>query len=178
MKKRFLALLLALLLTLVSLTALAKPLLNDDEILVDTDEWTATDGYSYVEYGEAFSDPYDVALYLHCFEELPPNFITKKDAQSLGWVSREGNLWDVAYGMSIGGDRFYTREDQIPEIVKQKCWECDVNYEGGYRADERLVFSNDGRVYYTNNHYKTFTQLYDGWYYDGGYYRGIGGQNG
>lgn len=61
-------------------------------------------------------------------------------------MSRDGNLWDVAYGKSIGGDRFYTRDDQIPEIVKLKCWECDVNYHGGFRDSDRLVFSDDGRI--------------------------------
>ena len=173
MKKRIFAWLLVLLFC-VGLTAFAKPLLDDDAIFVDTDNWTVSSDEAYVEYGGEYSAPYEVALYLHCFEELPPNFITKSDAKSLGWVSRKGNLWKVAKGRSIGGDNFYPREDQIPEIVGKLCWECDVNYEGGYRAEERLVFSDDGEIYYTNDHYTTFTQLYDGWYYADGYYRGIG----
>lgn len=158
---------------LVSMTpAYAAPRFSDNDIVI---RYTAEDDYCSVEYGEEYSEMHEVALYLHCFEELPPNFITKSEAKKLGWVSREGNLWKVAYGKSIGGDRFYTRDDQIPEIVKLDCWECDVNYEGGFRDEERLVFSEDGRIYYTNDHYSTFIQLYDGWYYEDGYYRGIGG---
>lgn len=171
MKKRIVSLLLMLVLLLGMTSAYAAPAFRDDKISITL---TAENEVCSVVYGEEYSDPYEVALYLHCFEELPSNYITKNDAKKLGWVSRDGNLWKVAYGKSIGGDRFYTRDDQIPEIVKMDCWECDVNYEGGFRDSERLVFSEDGRIYYTNDHYKTFSLLYNGWYYEDGYYRGIG----
>lgn len=110
--------------------------------------------------GESYSDPYDVAEYIHLYEELPPNFITKKDAQELGWDSRKGNLWDVAPGMSIGGDSFGNREGLLPKQKGRKYTECDVNYEGGFRGGERVVFSNDGLIFYTNDHYESFEQLY------------------
>lgn len=102
----------------------------------------------------------DVAFYIAAYGHLPSNYITKKEAQALGWDSSAGNLWDVAPGMCIGGDRFGNYEGLLPEKEGRKYTECDVNYEGGYRRAERIIFSNDGLVYYTEDHYETFTLLY------------------
>ena len=162
MKRKLLALLLALSLLLGGLGALAEALVDGCEAIT---------GDLYVEYGEDYSDPDEVALYLHAFEELPPNYITKADARSLGWDSRRGNLWDVAYGCSIGGDRFGNREGLLPE--GHKWFECDVNYDGGYRGAERLLFSNDGIICYSGDHYNSYEVLYEDWYYEDGYFRGI-----
>ena len=100
----------------------------------------------------------DVALYLYTYGELPDNFITKKEAQSLGWDNKKGNLWEVADGMCIGGDHFGNYEGLLPE--EDDYTECDVNYEGGYRGAERIIFSDDGDIYYTGDHYESFEQLY------------------
>lgn len=102
----------------------------------------------------------EVALYLHTYGHLPENFLTKKEAQALGWDNKKGNLQDVAPGMSIGGDRFGNYEGLLPEADKRKYFECDIDYEGGYRGSERIIFSNDGLIFYTEDHYKTFEQLY------------------
>ena len=112
-------------------------------------------------YGEPYTDPYDVADYLHAYGELPPNFITKNEAKALGWDSAEGNLWDVAPGKSIGGDRFGNRERLLPEASGRTWYECDVNYAGGYRGAERVLYSSDGLIYYTDDHYESFTPLYE-----------------
>ena len=110
-----------------------------------------------VEKDGSYTTPEDVAAYIHTFGTLPGNFITKSEARELGWDSSAGNLADVAPGKSIGGDRFGNREKQLP---KGNYRECDVNYAGGYRGSERLIYGDDGSIYYTNDHYKTFTQLY------------------
>ncbi|MEE3420979.1 MAG: ribonuclease domain-containing protein [Lachnospiraceae bacterium] len=102
----------------------------------------------------------DVALYIHTYSHLPYNFITKKEAQTLGWDSSAGNLNEVAPGMSIGGDRFGNYEGLLPEADGRRYYECDINYTGGYRGAERIIFSNDGLIFYTHDHYKTFEQLY------------------
>ena len=62
--------------------------------------------------------------------------------------------------MSIGGDYFGNRENLLPNKKNRKWYECDINYNGGYRNSERIVFSNDGLIYYTSNHYESFEQLY------------------
>jgi len=152
--KRFLAALIALWMLIVG-TAFAEVLVDGRAAM--TEEW-------FVEYGYDYSTPDEVALYLHVFRELPPNFLTKDEARDFGWVSSKGNLWEVTGGMSIGGDVFGNREGLLPEEEDRIWYECDVNYYGGYRGDERLVFANDGLIYYTEDHYESFDMLYDGWY--------------
>ena len=102
----------------------------------------------------------EVAAYLHEYGHLPSNFITKKEAKKLGWVSNEGNLWKVAPGMSIGGDYFGNYEGNLPEAKGRDYYECDIDTDGSYRGAKRIVFSNDGLIYYTEDHYETFELLY------------------
>lgn len=108
----------------------------------------------------SYTSKKDVALYIHTYGCLPSNFISKTKARNAGWDSSAGNLNEVCPGKSIGGSVFYNDEGKLPS-AKDRTWkECDINYHGGYRGSERIVFSNDGLVYYTNDHYKTFEQLY------------------
>lgn len=102
----------------------------------------------------------DVALYIHLYGHLPSNFISKTKARNAGWDSEKGNLWDVLPGKSIGGSEFYNDEGQLPEAKGRRYTECDIDYNGGYRNAKRIVFSNDGLIFYTNDHYRTFEQLY------------------
>ena len=104
----------------------------------------------------------EVALYLHEYGHLPGNYITKKDAQDLGWDNKKGNLDEVAPGKSIGGSHFGNYEGMLPEKKGRKYYECDLEYEGGYRGAKRLIYSNDGLIFYTEDHYQTFEQLYSG----------------
>ena len=110
--------------------------------------------------GQAYSSKEEVAQYLHLYGELPPNFLTKKEAETLGWDSREGNLWDVTDHMSIGGDVFGNREGRLPKKSGRKWYECDIDYEGGFRGAKRILYSSDGLIYYTEDHYETFERLY------------------
>ncbi len=105
----------------------------------------------------AYTTKDDVALYLHLYGRLPGNFITKKQAQSLGWSG--GSLEDYAPGKCIGGDRFGNYEKLLP--TDRTYQECDINTLGARsRGAERLVYSDDGLIYYTADHYNTFTLLY------------------
>ncbi len=113
-----------------------------------------------VEEDGVYTTPELVAAYLHTFHKLPSNYITKSEAIKLGWNNKEGNLWEVTDQMSIGGDRFGNYEGQLPEANGRSWYECDVNYNGGYRGAERILYSNDGLIYYTDDHYETFTKLY------------------
>ena len=105
-----------------------------------------------------YTEVEDVAYYLHTYGHLPDNYITKAEAEDAGWNSSAGNLWDVAYGSSIGGDRFYNNEGQLPK--GERYYEADVNYDGGYRGGERIVYTDDGDIWYTSDHYESFERLY------------------
>ena len=102
----------------------------------------------------------DVALYIHTYGHLPPNFMTKKEAQAAGWSG--GSLDRVLPGMCIGGDYFGNYEGQLPKAKGRKWTECDINTLGAKsRGAERIVFSNDGLIYYSPDHYESFELLYD-----------------
>lgn len=101
----------------------------------------------------------DVALYIHTFNKLPSNYITKKEAKSLGWSG--GSLEEYAPGKCIGGDRYGNYEGLLPEKKGRSYTECDIGTLGkSSRGAKRIVFSNDGLIYYTKDHYKTFTLMY------------------
>lgn len=121
---------------------------------------TETGAKLLVEKGQNYSTEAEVAAYIHEFHVLPPNYITKTEATKLGWDNTKGNLWQVTRQKSIGGDRFGNYEGLLPEAKGRQYYECDINYAGGYRGSERIIYSNDGLVFYTADHYKTFTQLY------------------
>lgn len=107
-----------------------------------------------------YSSKEEVSAYINKYNKLPSNYITKKEAENLGWESSKGNLWDVADGKSIGGDKFGNREGLLPKKSGRQYYECDIDYNGGYREAKRIIYSNDGLIYYTEDHYKTFEQLY------------------
>ena len=98
----------------------------------------------------------DVALYIHVYGKLPSNFITKKEAEKLGWTG--GSLEPYAPGKCIGGGRFGNYEGVLPQGNYK---ECDIDTLGKKsRGAKRIVYSDDGRIYYTADHYESFTQLY------------------
>lgn len=101
----------------------------------------------------------EVAEYIREHNELPENFITKDEAKKLGWVASKGNLHIVAPGMSIGGDRFGNREGLLPKASGRIWYEADIDYVSGTRNGKRIVFSNDGLIYMTTDHYATFTNI-------------------
>ena len=101
----------------------------------------------------------DVALYIYTYGELPSNFMTKKEAQKLGWEG--GSLEPYAPGMCIGGDYFGNYEGLLPEKKGREYHECDIDTLGAKsRGAKRIIFSNDGLIYYTSDHYESFTLLY------------------
>ena len=125
----------------------------------------ADDGDAYLidEEGWYYSAE-DVALYLATYDgELPDNFITKNEARDLGWEG--GSVEKYAPGCAIGGDKFQNREEVLPVIEGVIYYECDIDTNGtSSRGAERIVFSNDGWIYYTPDHYETFELLYeDAW---------------
>lgn len=106
-----------------------------------------------------FYDAENVALYLHVYGHLPDNYITKSEAKELGWKS--GSVEKVAPGYAIGGDSFQNREGLLPKADGRLYYECDIDTDGGKsRGAKRIVFSNDGLIYYTEDHYASFTLLY------------------
>ena len=146
--KKILALLLTLVLSLGMFTACAP---TDSVSCGDSQPAIAEDG--------SYTSKDEVALYIHTYGHLPENYITKDEAYDLGWKS-EGTLDEVAPGMSIGGDYYGNYEGVLPDEPGREYHECDIDYESGNRNGKRIVYSNDGNIYYTEDHYNSFEHLY------------------
>ena len=109
-----------------------------------------------VENGSYFSQM-DVAAYIDSYHKLPHNYITKSEARKLGWEG--GSVERYAPGKAIGGDKFSNRQGSLPD--GENYIECDINTNGSSsRGAERIVYSTDDYdIYYTGNHYDSFTKL-------------------
>lgn len=126
----------------------AVPALPDDE-----------SGVEAIDVDGSYTSKEEVALYIHTYGRLPGNFITKKEAQALGWPG--GSLEPYAPGKCIGGSRFGNYEGLLPEKDGRTYTECDIDTLGAEsRGAKRIVFSNDGLIYYTGDHYESFELLY------------------
>ena len=118
---------------------------EETEALLDPDGW--------------YYSAEDVALYLVTYGYLPSNFITKNEARDLGWEG--GSVQRYKEGAAIGGDKFGNREGILPKASGRQYYECDIDTDGkSSRGAKRIVFSNDGLIYYTEDHYETFILLY------------------
>lgn len=108
--------------------------------------------------GNDYYDLVNVILYLEAYNELPPNYITKSEAQALGWEG--GSVEQYKEGAAIGGDYFGNREGLLPAADGRKYTECDIDTHGyRSRGSRRLVFSNDGLYFYTSDHYESFSEV-------------------
>ena len=101
-----------------------------------------------------------LADYLFEHGELPENFVTKREAQDLGWKTRYRNVGDIRPGLAIGGDYFGNYEGKLPQVRGRKYYEADCFYQGKERNAYRIIWSTDGHVWYTGDHYETFEELF------------------
>lgn len=135
---------------------------NGADIPIDGGHDNAPSGSSankYIDREGSYTTAEDVALYLYTYDELPDNFMTKEEARELGWSG--GSLEKYAPGMCIGGDYFGNREGLLPEEKGRDYYECDIDTLGAKsRGAKRIVYSDDGLIYYTEDHYESFTLLY------------------
>ena len=107
-----------------------------------------------------YSSKEEVALYLHLYGRLPGNYVTKRDAQDKGWSGGSVERY-TGKGTAIGGSRFGNYEGLLPEAEGRSYWECDIDTVGASsRGAKRVVYSNDGLIYYTGDHYESFELLY------------------
>lgn len=145
--------------------AIAKINKASEQIKVEkTRDNKTSDKFTILEVKEnsSYGSRDEVASYIIKFNKLPKNYLSKKEATSLGWIAKEGNLREIKKDANIGGDIFRNLEGRLPN-KKGRVWrEADVNYKGGKRGPERLLYSSDRLIYYTKDHYDTFSLMYGG----------------
>jgi hypothetical protein len=110
--------------------------------------------YSNAKSIDELTEEKTVTNYVKQNHKLPDYYITKREAKNLGWNPSKGNLCDVLPGKAIGGDPFGNREGNLPK--GEKYFEADVNYHCGNRNADRIIYTKNGDVYLTKNHYKSF----------------------
>lgn len=97
--------------------------------------------------------------WLKKYNILPDKYIGKQEAKDLGWVSVLGNLNEVAPGKMIGGDIYRNRNGHLPQADGRIWYEADINYTDSYRNRHRILYSNDGLIFVTYDHYETFIEI-------------------
>ncbi|AUX72709.1 ribonuclease domain-containing protein [Erwinia pyrifoliae] len=100
-----------------------------------------------------------VADYLQQHHQLPGYYLGKAEARRQGWDPAKGNLCSVLPGKAIGGDRFSNREGGLPDRAGRRWFEADVNYQCGRRGTDRMLYSSDGLIFVTNDHYRHFERV-------------------
>lgn len=128
---------------------------NEDAVVTQKTEKISTNGAKNQTIDE-LTDESVVVDFVRKNGRLPGYYITKKEARNRGWVASEGNLCDVLPGRAIGGDIFTNRERNLPTQKGRIYYEADLNYNCGRRNADRLIFSTDGLIFITHDHYKTF----------------------
>lgn len=123
---------------------------SENRVNKEFDSKNSSDGNSIDE----LTNDEKVIAYVKSNHQLPDFYITKSEAKSKGWIPSKGNLCDVLKGKAIGGDKFSNREKQLPK--GKQYYEADVNYNCGNRGSDRIVFTKNGDVWLTKNHYKSF----------------------
>ncbi len=155
-----------LLFTMLGCSDIADTTLSDDifDVIEDAiSDTTVKESDSTLEFELDENGSYytkdEVSFYIYIYAKLPPNFITKSEARNLGWEG--GSVERYLDGAAIGGDVFGNREGLLPKSDGRVYYECDIDTNGkDSRGAKRIVYSNDGLIYYTDDHYESFTLLY------------------
>lgn len=130
-----------------------------DGCVITTDEINYDPYQEPLDEDEYYTSETDVATYLIEYRTLPDNFITKKEAKSKGWTG--GSLEEYGEDLCIGGDYFGNYEGNLPKVKGRKYYECDIDTMGAKkRGAKRIIYSDDGQIYYTDDHYESFTLIY------------------
>lgn len=110
--------------------------------------------------GEATKKKYEGAdFYLKHLKTLPEYYITKNEAELLGWDRNKGNFAKVAPGKMIFGGIYRNKNKHLPDSPGRIWYEADINYTFGFHGNDRILFSNDGLIFVTYDHYKTFYEI-------------------
>lgn len=97
--------------------------------------------------------------YLKSYGKLPSYYITKENAEKLGYQSYLGNLSQVAPNRVLFKGIYQNKNEHLPTAPNRIWYEADINYNSGFRGAERILFSNDGLIFATYDHYATFVEI-------------------
>ena len=91
--------------------------------------------------------------------KLPDYYLTSAQAKANGWKPKSANLSTACPDKMIFGGEHYNDNGHLPSKTGRIWYEADINYQSGFRNNQRIVFSNDGLIFVTYDHYKTFFEI-------------------
>ena len=91
--------------------------------------------------------------------KLPDYYLTSAQAKANGWIPKLANLSAACPDKMIFGGKYKNRNSHLPYKEGRIWYEADINYRFGYRNNQRVVYSNDGLIFVTYDHYKTFFEI-------------------
>jgi ribonuclease T1 len=89
--------------------------------------------------------------------KLPSRYVTKGQARAHGW--RGGGLCAIWPDHAIGGDVMRNFGGKLPDAPGRYFYEADLDGDCRSRGPKRLVFSNDGLIFVTVDHYNSFAAV-------------------
>lgn len=96
--------------------------------------------------------------YLIEYGQLPNNFITKGSQET--WMVRR-QFRTLRPRQMYWRRLFWQLRKSSPVVSGRTYHECDIDtLNAKSRGAKRIIYSDDGQIYYTDNHYKSFTLLY------------------
>ena len=95
-----------------------------------------------------------------CKEEHGKIVSVHEQAEAFGWKPKKGNLAEVAPEKMIGGEIYKNQNRHLPDAPGRVWYEADLSYISGFRSDcDRILYSNDGLIFVTCDHYETFYEI-------------------
>ncbi len=91
--------------------------------------------------------------------KLPEYYISRMDAKKLRRNPKNNYLDDSASGYMLYGGQYFNRNGHLPEKQGRIWYEADIDYMSGKRNSKRILFSNDGLMFITYDHYQTFVEI-------------------
>ncbi len=109
--------------------------------------------------GEATKDGLMGAdYYLIRYGKLPDYYIDINNLRELGWKDGKSPS-KYAPGKMLTRGRYFNDNKHLPDAPGRLWFECDINYYEGRRNQHRILYSNDGLMFVTYDHYETFYEI-------------------
>ena len=109
--------------------------------------------------GNATKDGRNGADYrLKNFQKLPEYYITLSEAIKHGWQNGKSPAKYFPNKMIAGGI-YKNQNHHLPDAPNRIWYEADINYYEGKRNRHRILWSNDGLIFVTYDHYQTFYEI-------------------
>lgn len=112
-----------------------------------------------IEAGNATNNGTDGADYwLKYYGSLPDYYISSAQLEALGWEYGDRPS-KFAPGKMLGGGIYDNEDRKLPHRIGRIWREADINYTPGKRNRHRILWSNDGLIFVTYDHYHTFYEI-------------------